>query len=112
MPGPDTEICPVAMSVRQRTSPHTNTTSAPVSPSSSVRLATAIAFGVILVALRAANEEGTLRVDDPEIVTRFSAGRAQARRDLGGDLPEPVGTRDAVSLDACVDVGLCCDSSG
>ena len=26
--------------------------------------------------------------------------------------PEPVGTCDAVSLDACVDVGLCCDSSG
>jgi hypothetical protein len=32
--------------------------------------------------------------------------------DLGGDLPEPVGTRDTVSPDACVDVELCCDSSG
>ena len=30
----DTEICPVAMSVREPTSPHANTTSLPVSPSS------------------------------------------------------------------------------
>jgi len=32
-------------------------------------------------------------------------------RDVGGDLPSPVAVDDAVSLDACVDVGLCCDSS-
>jgi hypothetical protein len=89
MPGPDTEICPVAMSVRQRTSPHTNTTSAPVSPSSSVRLATAIAFGVILVALRAANEEGTLRVDDPEIVTRFLLGALRRGAILVATSPNP-----------------------
>ncbi|MGO9100060.1 MAG: hypothetical protein ACLP9Y_11700 [Mycobacterium sp.] len=99
------------MSVRERTSPHTNTTSAPVSPSSSVRLATAIAFGVILVALRAANEEGTLRVHDPEIVTRFLWGALRRGAILVATSP----TRSAPatpfpSMRALV-WGLCCDSS-
>jgi len=60
-----------------------------VSPSNSVRLATAIAFGVILVALRAANEEGTLRADDPEIVTRFLLGALRRGAILVATSPNP-----------------------
>jgi len=52
-------------------------------------LATAIAFGVILVALRAANEEGTLRADDPEIVTRFLLGALRRGAILVATSPNP-----------------------
>ena len=70
-----------------------------------------IAFGVILVALRAANEEGTLRVDDPEIVTRFLWGALRRGAILVATSP----TRSAPatpfpSMRALV-WGLCCDSS-
>ena len=42
-----------------------------------------------------------------------SAGRAHARRDVGGDLPEPGRHLPRrLTLDACVASGLCCDSSG
>ena len=54
------------------------------------------AFGVIVVALRAANEEGTLRVEDPEIVTRFLLGALRRGAMLVATSPNPVDTRDAV----------------
>ncbi len=54
------------------------------------------AFGVIVAALRAANEEGTLRVEDPEIVTRFLLGALRRGAMLVATSPNPVDTRDAV----------------
>ena len=54
------------------------------------------AFGVIVAALRAANEEGTLRVEDPEIDTRFLLGALRRGAMLVATSPNPVDTRDAV----------------
>jgi hypothetical protein len=58
----------------------TRTPPRPVSPSSSVRLATAIAFGVILVALRAANEEAPFGSMTPRSSPGFCWARSGEAR--------------------------------
>ncbi len=52
------------------------------------------AFVVIVVALRAAHEEGTLRIDDPEIVTRVLPDALRRDTMLVATSPNPVGTRE------------------
>jgi Tetracyclin repressor-like, C-terminal domain len=54
------------------------------------------AFVVIVAALRAANEEGTLRVEDPEIVTRRLLGALRRGATLVATSPNPVDTCHAV----------------
>jgi AcrR family transcriptional regulator len=56
------------------------------------------AFAVIVAALRAATEAGTLRVDDPETVTRLLLGALTRGAMLIANSDDPVGTRHAVAL--------------
>jgi AcrR family transcriptional regulator len=56
------------------------------------------AFAVIVAALRAATEAGTLRVDDPETVTRLLLGALTRGAMLIANSPDPVATRHAVAL--------------
>ncbi|MGH3968066.1 MAG: TetR/AcrR family transcriptional regulator, partial [Mycobacterium sp.] len=56
------------------------------------------AFAVIVAALRAATEAGTLRVDDPETVTRLLLGALTRGAMLIANSPNPVATRHAVAL--------------
>jgi AcrR family transcriptional regulator len=56
------------------------------------------AFAVIVAALRAATESGTLRVDDPETVTRLLLGALTRGAMLIANSPDPVATRHAVAL--------------
>lgn len=54
------------------------------------------AFAVIVEALRSATEAGTLRVDDPETVTRLLLGALNRGAMLIANSPDPVETRHAV----------------
>lgn len=56
------------------------------------------AFAVIVAGLRAATEAGTLRVDDPETVTRLLLGALTRGAMLIANSPDPVATRHAVAL--------------
>jgi len=56
------------------------------------------AFAVIVAALRAATEAGTLQVDDPETVTRLLLGALTRGAMLIANSPAPVATRHAVAL--------------
>ncbi|MGH3636625.1 MAG: TetR/AcrR family transcriptional regulator [Mycobacterium sp.] len=56
------------------------------------------AFGVIAAALRAATEAGTLRVADPQTVTRLLLGALTRGAMLIANSPDPVETRHAVAL--------------
>jgi AcrR family transcriptional regulator len=55
------------------------------------------AFSVIAASLRAANEAGTLRVEDPEIVTRLLLGALTRGAMLIATSADQVGTRHAVA---------------
>ncbi|HZU49167.1 MAG TPA: TetR/AcrR family transcriptional regulator [Mycobacterium sp.] len=55
------------------------------------------AFAVIVEALRAATAAGTLRVDDPETVTRLLLGALSRGAMLIANSPHPADTRDAVA---------------
>jgi AcrR family transcriptional regulator len=56
------------------------------------------AFAVIVAALRAATDAGSLQVDDPETVTRLLLGALTRGAMLIANSPDPVGTRHAVAL--------------
>jgi AcrR family transcriptional regulator len=56
------------------------------------------AFAAIVAALRTATESGTLRVDDPETVTRLLLGALTRGAMLIANSPDPVETRHAVAL--------------
>jgi AcrR family transcriptional regulator len=56
------------------------------------------AFAVIVAALRASTEAGSLQVDDPETVTRLLLGALTRGAMLIANSPDPVGTRHAVAL--------------
>jgi AcrR family transcriptional regulator len=56
------------------------------------------AFAVIVAALRAATEAGTLHVDDPETVTRLLLGALTRGAMLIANSTDPVKTRHAVAL--------------
>lgn len=56
------------------------------------------AFAVIVAALRAATEAGTLQVDDPETVTPLLLGALTRGAMLIANSTDPVGTRHAVAL--------------
>jgi hypothetical protein len=56
------------------------------------------AFAVIVAALRAAADAGSLQVDDPETVTRLLLGALTRGAMLIANSPDPVGTRHAVAL--------------
>jgi AcrR family transcriptional regulator len=56
------------------------------------------AFAVIVAALRAATESGSLHVDDPETVTRLLLGALTRGAMLIANSPNPVETRHAVAL--------------
>jgi len=56
------------------------------------------AFAVIVAALRAATETGSLHVDDPETVTRLLLGALTRGAMLIANAPDPVATRHAVAL--------------
>lgn len=56
------------------------------------------AFAVIVAALRAATEAGTLQVDDPETVTRLLLGALTRGAMLIANSHDPVATRHAVAL--------------
>jgi|SRR5829696_2369025 len=55
------------------------------------------AFAVIVAALQAAVESGTMRVDDPETITRLLLGALTRGAMLIASSPNPVETRHAVS---------------
>jgi AcrR family transcriptional regulator len=56
------------------------------------------AFAAIVAALRAATENGSLHVDDPETVTRLLLGALTRGAMLIANSPDPVETRHAVAL--------------
>ena len=56
------------------------------------------AFAVIVAALRAATESGSLHVDDPETITRLLLGALTRGAMLIANSPNPVETRHAVAL--------------
>ncbi|HME16097.1 MAG TPA: helix-turn-helix domain-containing protein [Mycobacterium sp.] len=56
------------------------------------------AFAVIVAALRAATESGSLHVDDPETVTRLLLGALTRGAMLIANAADPVETRHAVAL--------------
>ncbi|MBO0880074.1 MAG: TetR/AcrR family transcriptional regulator, partial [Mycobacterium sp.] len=55
------------------------------------------AFTVIVAGLQAATEAGTLRVDDPETVTRLLLGALTRGAMLIANSADPVSTRHAVA---------------
>ncbi|MGH3563159.1 MAG: TetR/AcrR family transcriptional regulator [Mycobacterium sp.] len=55
------------------------------------------AFAVIIAALRAATDAGTLRIDDPETVTRLLLGALTRGAMLIANSPNPVETRHSVA---------------
>jgi V/A-type H+/Na+-transporting ATPase subunit D len=72
----------------------------------------------VVAAAECAAAQAAFRTVEQEVYTTRLRAHALSRhwlpllqQELARDLPSPVAIGDTVSLDACVDVGLCCDSS-